>query len=540
MGQAGRMVLAVAAVLAGCVGHIEPLPVRPGSPDLDQDRLRDVQRGPGTGRRLTREEVFNSVDSALGVALDRDAFDLPADTRVPGGFRNGVAEQLMSPARVRAYDEIAASVADAVDAAALVADLAPCTDFREACENGLIDGLAVRVLRGPIPPAERSAFRPLFRVVEDEGDGFEAAARLLVRAMVMSPRFLYRLEDADGPGGPDGTRVIDPFALATRLAFLVWNAAPDAELLDLAARGRLEDRLEAETRRLLAHPRARRALRQFVEQWLYLDALRIDPALQDPMKEEVYRLVETVVWQEEGDLLRIFADTRAELPAELAAFYGLTPQGDGVASYDLRERPDRSGVLTRAGVMAARTINPRSSMIDRGLFVLNDVFCRTVPPPEGEALREAIEEGMVPETSGLSQRERFATQSEDPLCASCHGVFDPLGLPFETFGAFGEHLTDDEFGNPLTGAGEVQLGDLDLAYANAREFSEALAGSETVARCMVEKGLHHAYGRRLHPTLDAALIDEVHARFEAGGRSYQALLTAIATHPDFPLLEVSE
>ena len=200
--------------------------------------------------------------------------------------------------------------------------------------------------------------------------------------------------------------------------------------------------------------------------------------------------------------------------------------------------PERVGFLTHAGLLTARTVNPQSSMIDRGLFVLNDLFCDSVPPPEGEELEAAIEEQMVPETSGLSQRERFAQQSENPLCASCHGVIDPLGLAFETFDRAGRYTTEDEFGNALTGSGELDFGDVQARYANIGEFATALGQSRTVARCLTAKSLQHAWGRFLNPN-DAAVVDAVFETFEAGGGTYRQLLRAVAAHPDFDLVEAA-
>jgi hypothetical protein len=145
---------------------------------------------------------------------------------------------------------------------------------------------------------------------------------------------------------------------------------------------------------------------------------------------------------------------------------------------------------------------------------------------------------MVPETSGLSQRDRFAIQSEDSLCAGCHAKFDPLGLPFETFGAHGELLREDSYGNVLTGEGYLTLGDIDAPYANAAEFSRLLAESDVVARCLVEKSMQHAFGRAMGAP-DEALIEEVYRAFAERGRRYPELLVAIATAPDFVLVEVA-
>ena len=236
--------------------------------------------------------------------------------------------------------------------------------------------------------------------------------------------------------------------------------------------------------------------------------------------------------------MQVFNEKQAELSGELASFYGLAPLAAGFETYDLADVPERIGFLTNASVLAARTVNPASSMIDRGLFVLNDLFCESVPPPDSPELQAAINEVAVPETSGLSQRDRFATQSEEALCAGCHGYFDPLGLAFEQYGSAGQFILEDEFGNPLPGGGSVDVGDVQIDYVNVSEFASALAESETVARCVAEKSLQHAFGRHLGAA-DAGLVSDVYGEFVASDRTYQSLILAIATHPDFQTVEVA-
>ena len=505
--------------------------------DDDDD---DAGLGPAIGRRLIREEYFNSIEAALGVDLDPAAYDMPEDFRLPTGFRNTADELLLSPGRIEAYDTIAGVVADQVDMAALLAEHAACTDATEECRDGFVADLGLRLLRGPVPAAERELYVLLFGVSEEEGDGFEGGARLVVRAMLQSPRFLYRLESQDpAEADADGLREIDDYELATRLSFLIWNAAPDLELIRAADSGDLQSSFDAQVQRLLDHPRARRALRQYIEQWLYLGAAPANLLLRDDMQEETYRLFERIVWEDDADFMSAFVSQEAELSGALAEFYGLTSQGPEPALYDLSELPERIGFTTTAGVMAARTVNPESSIIDRGLFVLRDVLCGNVPPPEGEELEDAIDENTVPADSGLSQRERFAMQRENPLCAGCHGTFDPLGLPYEQYGAAGEFMEQDEFGNVLTGQSDVTFADIEGSYDDVGQFVQALSGSETVARCMVNKSLQHAWGRVLGPD-DAALLDDLHEGFETEGRSYRALLTSIAEHPLFRRVQAAD
>jgi len=522
--------------LVACDGQISG-PSRTAPPDVVGPEARNVSLGPAVGRRLTREEYVNSLEVVLGAVLDADDYDLPRDERVPEGFRNSSQDMLLSPARVRAYDAIASDAVAQADVSGLVSTYAPCTEMREECYAGFVDEMGLLLLRRPVTDTDRVIFSPLFIVAEEEGEGFDAGAALVMRAMLQSPNFLYRLESQAGDNPGEG-REVGAFELATRLSFLVWNAAPDEELLELARNGNLDGQIAAQVERMLEHPRARRALRQYVEQWLYLDALPESFELGIDMKEETYRLFERLVWEEDANLMQAFTEKRAELSGELAEFYGLSPLETGFTTYDLSAVPERVGFLTNASVLGARVINPRSSMIDRGLFVLNDLFCETVAPPDAPELRAAIDEIAVPETSGLSQRERFATQSEEALCRGCHARFDPLGLAFEQYGSAGQYIVEDEFGNPLPGGGDLAVGDVEVEYRTIEEFASALGASETVARCAVKKSVQHAYGRRMG-TRDQDVLADVYAEFAANGRTYRSLIRAIATHPEFLLVEVA-
>jgi hypothetical protein len=523
--------------LLACDGQISGSDGPTDPRDLVGPDARKVSLGPAVGRRLNREEYVNSLDVVLSVALDPDDYDLPRDARVPEGFRNSAEDLLLSPARVRAYDAMADDAIAQVDLGALISKYAGCTEMREDCYDGFVNGVGVHVLRRPVADADRALYSRLFTIAQEEGEGFQVGAGLVMRAMLQSPQFLYRLESQAGNEVGEG-REVDSFELATRLSFLVWNAAPDEELLALASDGTLRENIDAQIDRLLEHPRARRAFRQYIEQWLYLDAIPDSFALGADMKEETYRLFERLAWDEEADLMQAFTEERAELSGELASFYGLSPLESGFAAYDLGGIPERIGFLTNASVMAARTINPASSMIDRGLFVLNDIFCQSMAPPDAPELQAAINEVAVPETSGLSQRERFAIQSEDPLCLGCHGQFDALGLAFEQYGSAGQYITEDEFGNTLPGGGSVDRGDVQFDYADVGEFTGELGASEAVARCVAKKSVQHAYGRHLGGA-DADLLADIFESFAASGRSYRGLIRAIATHPEFRLVEVA-
>jgi hypothetical protein len=541
------------AVDAGAAPVDASAPVVDQSIQRTQDTLseRTVSFGPAVGRRLTREEYLNSIEVVTGLVVLPDDHVLPLDHGASHGFHNSVADQLLSRDHIRGYLEIAEEVAARVDVEALLEAHAPCREARPECSGGYVESLGRLLLRAPISAEEEASYVELFERAADTSealapldggvgpiaDPFAEGARLVLRVMLQSPRFVYRLERQSSQA--DQTlRQVDDHELATRLSFLVWNAAPDAELLDLADAGELREEIVEQVDRMLDHPRARRALRQYVAQWLDLDSIPSHFALAEEMTEETLRLFEYLLMDREADAMSVFTARRAEVSGALARFYGFDDVREEVTVYDVSAFPYRSGFLSNAGVILAHTINPDTSMIDRGLFVLRDLLCGDVPPPTGEALRMEIEENRVPVDSQLSQRERFATQRENPLCASCHGAFDPLGEPFEIFDATGGHITQDEYGNPLSDSGHVLTGDMDADYGSFAEFTEILAGSRMVERCFVQKSIQHAFGRALGLD-DTTLIDEVHAEFESSGRTYRSLLRAIALHPSFTQVEVA-
>ncbi len=531
--------LSVAVALSSCSGLIRGRDSDDGSGEpsgglVNDPAARRVSVGPAVGRRLTHDEYFNSLEVLLGVELDPSAFELQRETNSRGFFRNDAESVAFRSDQAEAYEAIARSAAEQVSIDSLVRTHASCQDHRPECYRSFIDSLGRLIMRAPVVDAERGLFERIFDVVRGEGGPFETGARLVLEAMLQSPRFIYRLELQQGSAK---TREIDDYELATRLAFLVWNAVPDAELIQVATQGDLRSKLEDQFERLWSDGRrSRRALRQYIEQWLRLDAGGAG-ALNDDMREETYRLFERLEWDQNQGVLEALTAKRTELSGRLAEFYGIASQGAEFDVYDLADQPERIGFLTHAAVIAGNTNFAPTSIIDRGLFVYSSLFCRFISIPEDDATVALIEEQTVPPDSRLSQRERLARQRENELCASCHGQFDPLGFAFDPYDSAGGYRTEDEFGNALRSQGEVSFGDVQFSYANVEEFAQNIAARPEVAECIAEKSLQHGFGRRLLGQ-DRDLIAEVFSGAK-GELNWKNLLRTIAMHPEFALVEVA-
>ena len=488
-----------------------------------------VAGAPATGQRLTDRQYLNVVVDLFGVDATAEAISLPLDPKLEG-FRNAASSLLPSDIRIEGYAAMARTIIGRIDWTQLLSREGLCAEATDKCRRDFLTVMGKRLFRRPLTDEQVGRFAALFEAVTREGDPFPVAASLAVAAVLQSPEFLYRLEKP----GPR----IDDFELATRLSFLLWNSAPDRILLDAAEHGQLAGpALDAQVTRMLADPRARRALRDYVDDWLDADKLlrtsrdpavfpQFSGALAADMREEIHRLFERVVWQDNTDLVDVLRTEHTMVTPALARLYGLPAgTGAGFVEQDLSQVPTRAGLLTQAGILTLTSVGgPGSSIVDRGVFVLRNFLCRHVPEPPSNVPE------LPPADSGKSERDRLAQHRQDPACGSCHSQFDPLGLAFEAYDAIGAVQTKDAAGNALTGAGSLMVGDKEVPFTNVREFVTALTGSNEVGACMARKVVQYAFARPLFAG-DEPLVGELSGRFDKGGNRYQGFLVALAQSP---------
>ena len=348
---------------------------------------------------------------------------------------------------------------------------------------------------------------------------------------------LGHLAGLDHVDAVSGKPAPSPYELATRLAYLAWQSAPTAELLDAAERGELMgDAYPATVQRLVEGPNARRGFEGYAQDWLQLYRLDVrtpneeqgvSPVLLAEMKEETLRFATRIALTEKRDLTALFTDKKTDLGPALAQVYGVQAAGQGFASYDLASDPNRVGILTQPGFMILRAAPERATIVHRGLMVLRIFLCSEVPAPPNDA---ATNIESIP--TNLTDRDRFAMHAGTPTCKACHATFDPLGHPFEPYDLAGRFRTQDQFGNTLRSDGEARLDDTLQAYGSTAEFANLLSQSPSVKRCMVRKVFQYGLGRTLRGE-DEVAVDDLAQRFEAAGRTYAAALTFVAQSPAF-------
>lgn len=504
-----------------------------------ESQCEDLDPGPFLVRRLTSWEYDNTVATVLGVDASDVIESSWPDELHAAGFSNTANALIVSFDHVETFMELAQTIVTRVDWPTLLATHATCTDMTSDCQRGFVQSLGTALFRAPLDDARVDAYAAPFEAAQAEGEGFEAGAQLVLRSMLQSARFLYRLEDQ--PAGGESFRNVTDHELAVRLSYLVTGGPPDQALADAAAAGDVQVRSQVE--RMLATPEARTQSSRYISDWLRLDDLddtvrdseefpAFSPELVEDMKRESLAMADYLIWEEQAPLLELLTARYTVASDQLATFYGLTPTGEGDSYYDLSGLPERMGILTQAGLLT-HVGGAEANMVERGLFMLRNVLCSEVPPPP-----PGIDASPVEIEPGKTRRFYSDERTTNASC-SCHLQFDPLAHGFERYDGVGAYATEDEFGNELRADGQftVPFSGESLEWTTTEQFIDALAAADATQRCMVQKPLQFAIGRPVEDSdADQCALDEIQALFAEDGGTYQALIITIATHPSFHLV----
>lgn len=370
---------------------------------------------------------------------------------------------------------------------------------REACAMGIIEDFTPLAFRRPLRDEERQALRSLFDEGSDETE-FVVGLRMLLRGIFANPSFLYLVELGEAVDGREGVFHLEPWELAARLSYGLCEEPPDPALRAAAEDGSLADSavLESHARRLLALPCGRAATHRFYTQWLHLDRLPnlnkspdVFPEWSDDVRDglvaEASAFVDELVWTENATLETFLSTDGAWLDPRSAFLSGV----DGITEQQrVSLSGERAGALTLPAVLAVTGSFDGTSPVERGVFVLEQLLCERLPPPPAD---EDI--APPPPDPDLTTRERWAAHSDDPACAGCHQVIDPIGFSLEDFDGMGRHRSEEN-GMPVDARGGASLiGIEDGAIEGGAELARAIAQSERAAACFGEQWLRFALGR---------------------------------------------
>jgi hypothetical protein len=348
----------------------------------------------------------------------------------------------------------------------------------------------------------------IFQKGRNEG-GFEDGIELGLQYILADPEFIFRSEADPADLKPGQAYRISDLELASRMAFFLWSAPPDAELINVASQNKLRDPkvLEAQVKRMIGDPRSHELVKNFGGQWLQLRNLAsaapitqlfpdFDDNLRQAFRTETEMFLESIV-REDRNVLDLLSADYTFVNERLARHYGI-PNVYGSRFRRVTLGPGfeaRRGLLGQGSVLLVTSVADRTSPVQRGKWVLLNILgiVPPEPPPNVPALKtsDKMNNGQPAEVEE-TMRARMEEHRQNPVCASCHVKMDPIGFMLENFDAVGKWRTV-QFGKTLDVTGSLADGVKLNGPADLRR--ELLAYSPQIARSFTEKLLTYALGR---------------------------------------------
>ena len=494
-------------------------------------------------RRLTKVEYGNTLRDLFGVDPSV-AQDLPDEVSGEGYLNT------LSPLQSELYLGIANTVLDRI----LAPDGKPPTSVQKrlfgkttgpeadyhAEARKVAKSLARSAYRRPPSMAELDVLLQVFELGRENKLTYQASLRLMLKAILVSPQFLFITPATEAESGREVVP-LDDYQLASRLSYLCWATMPDAELSDLADRGRLHEPaiLKSQTKRLLSDRRSRALFDGFGAQWLGLGSLQsktfdtakfpeMTGAMRSAMYDEARLFFESIV-RENRSVVGFVESDYTFLNGTLAPLYGLEKKVTGPAMRRVRLKDaNRGGLLGMPGILAATSFPNRTSPVKRGAWVLEQMLGEHVPPPPPDV--PTLEKQNQKQVVNLTLRQRTELHRVNAVCANCHKIMDPIGFGLENYDAIGRWRHRDDTGGVIDAAGELPGGKL---FTSPKELKSIIATRKAeLGRNLTEKLLAYALCRQLEG-YDEIVVDHLMETIAKEGYGMQTLITEIVTSYPF-------
>ena len=412
------------------------------------------------------------------------------------------------------------------------------------CAERILASLARRAYRRPVTDVDIAPLLAAFEAGRSAGDSFDDGIRWALEALLVSPKFLFRVEHDPADAAAGAPYRIADLDLASRLSFFLWSSIPDDELVDLAARGELSDPavLDHQVRRMLADTRSQALVENFAGQWLYLRNLRSItpdttrfPAFDDNLRQALRRETELLFVSQLREDRSVHDLLRADytfVNERLARHYGI-PNVYGNHFRRVEYNNDRrAGLLGHGSILTVTSYPHRTSPVLRGKWLLENLLGAPPPPPPPD-IPELDEDttGAAPAT----MRERMAQHRASPACATCHAKIDPLGFALENFDAVGRWRAGEEgTAAAIDASGALPDG---APFDGPAAFRDALLRepwASEFATTVTEKLLTYALGRGLDHR-DASAVRRILRNARADDYRWSSLILGIVESMPFQM-----
>ncbi len=401
--------------------------------------------------------------------------------------------------------------------------------------------LAERAYRRPLQDQEKTDLLALYKTVRGKGAGHEEAFRGVLTRVLVSPAFLFRIEQT--PAGEEPSFIND-WELATRLSYFLWSRPPDDELRKLAAAGQLRHPavLARQVARMLKDARLRALAIEFGTQWIHVRDFdqfkekneKLFPTFDANLRKAIYEesiLFFQDLFQNDRSLTQLLDADYTFLNEALAKHYGIP----GVTGPEWRRvegvrKYGRGGILGLASVQARQAGASRTSPVLRGNWVVETLLGEKLPRPPADVPRLPDEEGG----GEGSMRQQVERHTKAPQCATCHVRIDPFGFALEKYDSIGRLRLKD-----LSGV-EV---DTKVKLKDGTEF-EGIDGlrsylltkkKDVIVRLFCRRLLGYALGRSVALS-DQKLIDEMVAELNTNRGRISSAVQAVVRSPQFRMI----
>jgi hypothetical protein len=415
-----------------------------------------------------------------------------------------------------------------------------------SCARTIMSTLVKRAFRRPAASTDLEFLTPFYLSARKNGGSFDAGIESVVQRVLADAEFLYRAETEPAGLAPAQNYRISDLELASRLSFFLWSSVPDEELIDLAAQGRLRNPavLEQQVRRMLADPRIDALIRNFTGQWLSGRSLKTSepavnlfPDFDDKLREALQRELELFfgsIVKDDRSVVDLLNADYTFVNERLAKHYGIPNiYGTQFRRVTLGANLDMRRGLLGKGALMTLTSNPaRTSPVARGKWIQQTLL--GVPPPDPPPGVEGIKPKPADNTGNLkvpSMREQMAAHHTNPVCASCHNIFEPVGLALENFDAVGAWRTEDE-GVPIDATGVLADGTKLDGVASLRNAMTKY--SPQFVRVLTEKLLTYALGRGVEYE-DMPLVRSIVRNAGPKNYAFSDLVLGIVESPAFQM-----
>ena len=500
--------------------------------------------------RLTTAQYEHSVHDIFGKSIKIDGGIVDPGMRENGLLALGSRKLTLSAAALERYESLARQVATQVTDRRHRATLIPCKPQTETapdpeCASQFIDRAGLFLFRRPATNAEVQSYVSMAgSATETLGDFYDGLGAALV-GMLVAPDFLFRVERTEpDPSQPD-TQRLDAYSRASRLSFFLWNTTPDAELLAAAESGALDSDagLQQQIDRLLSSRRSADGLRAFFSDMLGFDGfatLSVDASLYpkftknvaDAAREQTLRTLVQLLLDKTADYRDLFVTRDTFLTPALAAVYGVPlPRSQELGGavpwvpYRFPEGDPHVGLLTHVSFLSLHSHPGTTSPTLRGKAVRENILCQRVPPPPGDVDFSLVQDASDP--AFRTVRQRLTEHRENPTCAACHRMTDPIGLTLEVFDTSGVYRTTEN-GAPIDTSGTFRR----QPYADVVELVPILRNDPAVTSCLVNRAF--SYGTaRMPSTRELSWLFDTGAELMDTEVTWRDLMRRIARNEDF-------